>query len=508
MNVSSYLELYLSVFGWILFDEIWRILTDSGLAYLPFVGMLLRNIVEPMYQQDLKEASQTSLRRIELDIFCMLTVVVLATQPILALNFGGLSYSKACSGKPAVNPGATGTTYDTTFTTTSLGGTTARVPVWWYGVFALSAGFNDAVIASIPCSADIRLITYQMQNSRVKDPQLRNQVKLFYNDCYRYALARFFDTKIPYPTSLPSDDLYWLGSQFLQSQYYDQQRASETIPGFPYDARRDLEYDPAIETPVYGKPTCLEWWTGAHANSPNAGLRQALVNQIDTTLLTELKTTVASLTGKSQSAIEDIAIKTLISREQTHFNGLQNLQHYNDRGVDIVNSAAGTLGSLLESISFYPKMYMVKVAAPIIQATVLMLIVLALPFVMVFASYDIGTLMTMTVILFSVKFWTVLWAVAHWLDNHLLEALEPQTWYQFDIANNNGTSIAETVINFMTGLLFIGLPVFWSGALSWAGVRMGRELSSLTGDNFNQAEKIGASGVSATKTFIGKGIKK
>ncbi len=104
MSVSSYLELYLSVFGWRMFDSLWDILTSTGLAYLPFIGMLLRNITMPMYKQDFKEASTASLRGIELDVALMLTVVVLATQPVLDLTLTNLSYTKACSGYWGVTP--------------------------------------------------------------------------------------------------------------------------------------------------------------------------------------------------------------------------------------------------------------------------------------------------------------------------------------------------------------------------------------------------------------------
>ena len=500
MNTASYLELYLDLFGWLMFDQVWDIMTASGLAYLPFVGMLLRNIVQPMYKQEFKDASLSSLRSIELDIFCMLTVVVLATQPLITLDFAGLSYAKACNAKAAaVNPGATGTSFDDSFTAASLGGNTAKVPVWWYGVLALSAGFDDAVIASIPCSADIRLLSYKVQNARVKDPQLRRQVQLFTNDCYSYAMSRYLESGAA-PGLYPADELYWLGSKQFTSGLYDTQRASESIPGFNYDANRDLEYDTAVETPTYGKPTCNEWWS-----DPNAGLRQALVGQIDTGVLTEFKTIVALMTGKPQTAVEDIALKTLVSREKSYFNGLHNLQTYNDRGFDMLNSAAGVAGSVLESLSFYPKLYMVKVAAPILQASVLMILFTLLPFVMLFSSYDIGTMLFMSVTLFSVKFWSVLWAIAHWLDNHLITALEPESWYQLDVANN---LVPEMMINFVTGSLFIGLPLVWSGVVGWAGFRVGSELSGFTGQSISQAKDVGASGSKALQTMLGKSVTK
>lgn len=508
MNVSSYLELYLGLFGWLMFDQIWDILTASGLAYLPFVGMLLKNIVKPIYQQDYQEASSTSLRTIELDICCMLTVVVLATQPLITLDFGSLSYTKACSAgttTTAAKPGSTGTTFDQAFTATTLGGNTAQVPVWWYGVLALSAGFDDAVINAVPCSADIRLTAYKMQNARVKDPLLRRQVQLFTNDCYSYAMSRYLESATPYPSPYPNEDLYWLGSSQFTNGFYNDRRASENIPGFGYSATRDLEYDPAVETPSYGKPTCNEWWKGTNASDPKYGLRQALLKQVDSNDFNNFNSIFASTTGKTQTDAEDIAIKSLIGREKSYFNGLHNLQNYNDRGLDVVNSAAGTLGGVLESLSFYPKMYMVKVAAPIVQASVLMVIYMLLPLVVLFSSYDIGVMVFMSVAIFSVKFWTVLWAVAHWLDNHLIAALKPDWVQLLETAQNN--LVAEMVINFVTGGLFIGLPLLWSGLLGWAGFRVGSELSGFTGQNFSQAKDAGASGAKQVTGYANKLVK-
>lgn len=504
MNTASYLELYLDVFGWLMFDQIWDILTATGLAYLPFIGMLLRNIVHPMYRQDAKDASHSSLRTIELDLFCMLTVVVLATQPIMTLDFNALSYTKACKATATrVSPGNTGTTYDQTFTAVALGGHTAKVPVWWYGVLALTAGFDDAVIAAIPCSADIRLLTYGIQNARVKDPALRRQLQLFINDCYSYAMSRYLET-----TGIaadPLDDLYWLGSSQFIRDFYNQQRASEIIPGFNYQSSRDLEYDPAIEIPAYGKPTCNEWWSGSNASNPNYGLRQALLNQVDQNALANFKATTAALTDKQANELEDIVLKTLVAREKSYFNGLHDLQGYNDRAVDVLNSAAGTAGSLLESWSFYPKMYMVKLAAPILQASALMLLFALLPFVILLSSYDIGVMIFMSVVIFSVKFWSVLWAIAHWLDNHLLTALEPESWYQLDVANN---LVAEMMINFVTGLLFIGLPLFWSGVLGWVGIKVGGEISTMNNFILNQSSSAGARGSQALQQLAGNSLKK
>ncbi|MGH8552386.1 MAG: hypothetical protein ACRERS_03745, partial [Methylococcales bacterium] len=68
MSTHSFIEIYLSVFGWIVYDGLWDILTGSGLAYLPFIGALIRNFVEPYESQNERDASVTSIKRREVDV--------------------------------------------------------------------------------------------------------------------------------------------------------------------------------------------------------------------------------------------------------------------------------------------------------------------------------------------------------------------------------------------------------------------------------------------------------
>jgi len=507
MSVSSYLELYLAIFGWYIFDEIWAVLKDTGMAYLPFIGMFMRNIVEPIKSQEAKDAAGTSLRRIEIDIFAMLTVIVLAAQPLITLNFAGLNYTRACgsTGPASVTAGATGTSYDTTFTATTLGGGTAKVPLWWYAVIAVSGGINNAIIVKIPCNADLRFLKYSLNNTRVKSPQLRRQVQDFYNDCYAPAMATHLDKNLSYPSSLPINDINWIGSEYLVNTIYADKRAKREIPGFAYDSARDLEYMPSVYIPVNGKPTCQQWWTGS-GGSAGSGLRNALKGEIDTSFLTDLKATITGMSSSTGTAVENMALRTIISNDEHNFKGLNKLNGYNDTSLGSLGSgAAATVGALLESGSFYPKMYLVKMAAPIIQAMILMMIYLLLPFVLVFSSYKVGTMIFMSIVIFSIKFWTVLWAISHWLDNNLLTSLQPSTWYQMF----GNITLSEMVINFITATMYIAMPMFWSGVVGWAGHKVGGEMSAATeaarAPSASAGEKGGNAGKSAvTGTMRGK----
>ncbi|MGH2621022.1 MAG: conjugal transfer protein TraG N-terminal domain-containing protein, partial [Anaerolineales bacterium] len=69
MTVESFFELYLAIFGWQQYNQIWTIVTGTGLAYLPFLIILLLNIIGPMTSQETRDAATTSVKRMEVDLF-------------------------------------------------------------------------------------------------------------------------------------------------------------------------------------------------------------------------------------------------------------------------------------------------------------------------------------------------------------------------------------------------------------------------------------------------------
>jgi TraG-like protein, N-terminal region len=499
MNVGSYLELYTTVFGWLLYDNIWDVLSETGLVYLPFIGMLVRNFAEPYRSQEAKDAATTSLRRTEIDTAVMLTVVVLAAQPFIDVSLKNLSYTKACGAGGTVSGGSSGTTYDGEFTPVALGNDTAQVPVWWYGVLALTGGLDDAIILAIPCTAELRAMKYGIENSRVTDPETRYQSEWFYQNCFVPAMVKFEQERPSLPAGLSEEDIQWIGSEFFVNTpgYYDTFRSGIEVPGFPYDPSRDIEYDPDIYTPVNGSPTCKEWW-----NDGNKGLRQALKEHVEPTALDNFRTLLpASVGGITQAQAEDLAIRAMLEQEQAALTGLDELEAYtSETAGGIVSRDIAKVGALLESFTFYPKLHMIQVAAPVIQSMVLMMFYALLPFALLFSSYSIGTIVQLSIILFAIKFWTVLWAIAHWLDDHLLTALQPDSWYRFYTG-----SVTPEVIDFTTGIMFVALPIFWFGLLGWAGTRVGGEISSAVGQMREPNASAGSKGGQQIKKTAGRG---
>lgn len=111
MGVDGYLEIYTTLYGWQFYNFLWVILAQTGIIYLPVLGVLINNWKEPAESQDDKPAASTSLRRNIIDLSLMAIVFVLAVVPVYTLSPEMISYTNQCTNID-VKGGSTGTTYD------------------------------------------------------------------------------------------------------------------------------------------------------------------------------------------------------------------------------------------------------------------------------------------------------------------------------------------------------------------------------------------------------------
>ena len=83
MSVDSYLELFTTLFGWAFYGVLWDVLVGTGIVYLPFLGILIDNWRDPAEGGQFGTVTGLSLRRMEIELFLALFVVV----PMLHLLF-------------------------------------------------------------------------------------------------------------------------------------------------------------------------------------------------------------------------------------------------------------------------------------------------------------------------------------------------------------------------------------------------------------------------------------
>ncbi len=144
-------------------------------------------------------------------------------------------------------------------------------------------------------------------------------------------------------------------------------------------------------------------------------------------------------------------------------------------------------------------------AMPMIQALVLLGIYALLPLVIVLSRYSLGFLTTGALAIFTVKFWSALWYLAMWVDQNLMQSMYPDTSVFLQSFMNPGEhDIKRLLLNMLTIIFYLGLPVLWSGMMAWAAVHVGRSLDAGTAILRSPVQDAGRHGGDIAKTIARK----
>ncbi len=469
MMTHSYLEYFLTLLGWILNNSIAEILMGTGLAVLPFAFVIVSNFLKARDQgADEGNKGVLALTWVETRVYTMIFVSMFALIPMVPIQLGVIqidqSRSEQC-GRSFVQPANTG--WGQTFS--SLNGQSARVPIWWFLVHTLSKGLTTAAVASIPCGTELRQAQIAVDELRLDDPYLRQEVGDFVRDCYANSRVALFDDR-PSLTEAQKVDVGWIGSQYFMSTpgYYDREYSRAPRASWPYNATRDAGLP---ENAGGGFPTCRQWWSDS-----GIGLRDRLIAQVPPTTWERVRNAV---TFTSQAESENALLRALVSPKRQRLTEGGVYASYNSLdptpGFGLVTSGAAAVGTGVASLGFFPMMHAVRETLPGIIAYVIMVAIIALPLVLVISGYDLKVLVSVSIILFGFYFLHYWFELARWLDSRLLEAL-------YDSGGpNSGQGIldftadpaGDMYMDFTTGLMFMVVPALWMGILGWAGVKGG-----------------------------------
>ena len=521
MIVDSYLELFTTLFGWAFYGILWDVLVGTGIVYLPFLGILIDNWREPAEGGEFGTATGLSLRRMELEMFIALLVVVLAGQPaaLTPLNSGTLNYMPPPTLTDPTPPAATVGAPQSTFGTTGFTGSpaTVNIPVWWYAVLAMTSGLNHAVVEGLPFAADMRTYEQQARLATIADPRLRQEVSEFFSQCYIPARSKY-QAERPATHAVNTllstygpDDPAWMGAHVYRDTpgYYDTLRPAMQIPGWPYHAGRDTEYDPGAP-PAWGKPWCKQWWEDGAI-----GLREKLVNEADATSAGFSGLIIAIAPTLASEKQNDAVARTVLTNAPPAWSN-NDLVAHNATGSGLVNAAKsfvkGSLagaGVATASALFSVTMTAVLQALPMLQAILLLGIYALLPMVVVLSRYSIAMMVVGAMAIFTIKFWSVLWYLAMWVDQNLILSMYPDVNVFLQLFANPGEHDAKRMLlNMITTSLYLGLPLLWSAMMAWAGVNVGRSIHAASSPLARPADDAGRQGGSLGRAAMGRAMKR
>lgn len=521
MSVDSYLELFTTLFGWVFYGIVWDVLVSTGIVYLPFLGILIDNWREPAEGGEVGHASGLSLRRMEIEVFIALFVVMLAGQPspLTPLTASTLSYSPPPTLLDATPPTATIASPQSTYGGSGFTGgvATVNIPVWWYAVLAMSAGFDHAVVEGLPSASDLRSFEQQARLATIADPRLRQEVSDFFSQCYIPARSKYQSDR-PSTSAVNGlliiygvNDPDWIGSHIYRdiTGYYNVFRPAKQIAGWVYNAGRDTEYDP-LAPPTWGKPYCKQWW-----EDTSIGLREKLTIEADVTSAGFSGLVVAVAPTLATEIQNDVVAKVVLGNSPPSWSN-NDLLINNAGGAGLVNAVGGiakrglaTGGVITASALFSVTMTAVLLALPMVQAIMLLGVYALLPLVVVLSRYSLSMMVVGAMAIFTIKFWSVLWYLALWVDQNLILSMYPDTSVFLQLfANPAEHDTKRLLLNMITTSLYIGLPLLWSGMMAWAGISIGRSIDSASSPLGSPAIDSGKQGASLGKSILGKGSKK
>ena len=478
---TDYLEYYLTLLSWVIHNGIWAVLVSSGVFAIPFVAIIIQEWLRARAEgADEGNKGALSSLRIENRVWVAIVVVMFAGIPFIDVDLNTIKYDQARSAQCQVSvpePGETG--WSQSFST--LNNQSARVPVWWAFMHALSRAITGASVAAIPCGTDLRQIRMEINATRIDDPVLAQEVADFTHDCYGPARAKLFMNR-PNLDEAQMHDVTWIGSLFYldNAGYYDTYRARAPRDGWAYDSNRDAGL--AQVPSGAGYPTCRQWW-----NDSGNGLRARLLDQVDPSLLNRLAGWAGFL---SRTEVDDSVIRTIASPRQQKLNQGSVYTDYGgqiDKTLpNVINRAASDVGMAVGGLAYFPAMDVVRQALPMVLAFLKMALVICIPIVLLIGTYDLKTVITLTVVQFAL-FFTDFWLqLARWIDSTILDALygwgfgwnRPHTNFDPLIGLNN--TFGDMLLNFVMGAMFLVLPGFWIASLGWVGFRAGQAIQGMT----------------------------
>lgn len=513
MSVDSYLELFLTMYGWAFAAIIRDVLVATGIIYIPLVMLIISTWMEAHQHASIEGADASwMIRKMEIELWCAIFVLAMCftTIPMLAVSHVSLNYtpdSTTLTPSPTTaTGGAPQSTYGTAFS--SVPGN-VEIPPWWFTVLALSSGVDQAIKTGIGTDvAGFRQLEDMARRASVEDPQQRAMLQRFTNECWVPARSKYLANPSTISAAGSSalstygaTDPEWPGSHLFQVEpgFYDTLAATSGVPGFLVDATQDADVAGSALPPDNGRPTCNQWW---------ATLKSDLVAGLQIGGGASLISKVSALISAPAGDMDDAMARLAITKSRPTFVDPGSIigddrawyQKLTQAAFDIPGIVGGVQQNLDATASKFPIIQFATMAQP----CVLMAIYAFLPLIVVFSRYSLSVMFIGALAIFTVKFWAVMWFMARWLDDHLIKAMYPENadllgqWLQ---TGPDGV-IKRISLNTILVGLYVGLPLVWSAMMAWGGVHISHALGQMKDSAIRAGEQAGRTGNNTVKKAL------
>ena len=145
---------------------------------------------------------------------------------------------------------------------------------------------------------------------------------------------------------------------------------------------------------------------------------------------------------------------------------------------------------------------------PMVQAIMLLGIYALLPLVVVLSRYSIAMMVVAGMAIFTIKFWTVLWYLAMWVDQNLILSMYPgRQRLPANLRQPRRTRCQAHVAEYDYHQSLPGIAIVMEWHDGVGGVNVGRSINAVQGE-FAMRAKMLEGRVHIGKAVVSKGAKR
>jgi len=458
--------------SWEFYNRFYKVLVDYGIVYLPLLIFLYKNwLSEDLLGKDaVQSVVALTVKRMLVSVTMFIFLFYLVLSPIVPLS--DVNRFRSADPIPA---------YDSDFNR-NLKKTgdkflahdiKIKLPLLWAGMAIFTHKITTVFLDSLPKTAgDIRgAMATAIKNSSIKTPFVRNQYEHFYRNCYSPASGKFqhlvqkgdivkdaWFFKL-WESDIDIKEYDWVGGSFYleNAGFYKQCTAgnecysSSLIPS-------------GVTTKFSGvdNVSCDWLW------NTNGGLRKNLIKEF-----------------KLDSALDNDEADDIMRnylKLSDNFVDLE-LDKESDKGVLSFITGVG-VGIVAWVSEFIVNLVTVVIVAflPIGLAVLKLIFVVLLPIILLVSALRIGDFIMLIMFYFTISFLPVLWAVAAFIDNNIMNILTGT-----GLGNDSVSSFSSEIMGRMTtsgamialasSFLYYQMTTRWFQLMSMVGAEGAKEAS-------------------------------
>ena len=219
---------------------------------------------------------------------------------------------------------------------------------------------------------------------------------------------------------------------------------------------------------------------------------------------------VSVFTTASSDDVDDTLARLAVSKAPPGYIDPEHVvgdeRGFKDKALGFGSSLAGAAGTAWKGFETSATMNPLINFMTMVQPLILMGLYMFLPIITVFSGYSLQVFVLGGLSIFTVKFWSVMWFIARWTDDHLIEAMYPGSDGNvlLEALTTWDASEKRIVLNVLLMGMYIGLPLLWTGMMAWSGFRLSGGITEMVKSAAKSGEDAGSKGANIGKKVISK----